>query len=140
VQTAAHITMLKAMTWMVSVIAVVIGVISMLNTMIMSVLERTQEIGILRAVGWPKSRIVRMILGEAIVLGLAAAAFGAVGAVSFTYVLTLFPKANGFIEGGIAPVVIAEGFALTLFIGVLGAAYPAVRAARLLPTEALRHD
>jgi putative ABC transport system permease protein len=36
--------------------------------------------------------------------------------------------------------VIAEGFALTLFIGVLGAAYPAVRAARLLPTEALRHD
>ncbi|HEX3315423.1 MAG TPA: ABC transporter permease [Gemmataceae bacterium] len=139
-QTASHLNIMKAMTWMVSVIAIVIGIISMLNTMIMSVLERTQEIGILRAVGWPKSRIVRMVLGEAIALGLAAAAFGALGAWGFIYLLTLFPKVNGFIESGIAPVVIAEGFGLTLLIGLLGAVYPAIRAARLLPTEAIRHD
>jgi putative ABC transport system permease protein len=139
-QSAWHLTMLKAMTWMVSVIALVIGVISMLNTMIMSVLERTQEIGILRAMGWPKSRIVRMILWEAVVLGLAAATIGALGAVGFTYVLTLFPKVNGFIESGIAPMVIAKGFGLTVLIGLAGAAYPAIRAARLLPTEAIRHD
>ena len=140
VRTASHVQLTRAMVWMVSVIAVVIGVISMLNTMVMSVLERTQEIGILRAVGWPPSRVVRMVLGEAVVLGLAAAAVGTVGAIGFTHLLTRFPRVNGFIEGGIAPVVILQGFALTGLIGLLGGLYPAVRAARLLPTEAIRHD
>ena len=49
---------------MTSAIALVIGAVGMLNTMIMSVLERTQEIGILRAIGWRKIRIMRMILME----------------------------------------------------------------------------
>lgn len=140
VKTASHVQIVKAMSWMVSVIAMIISVISMLDTMIMSVLERTQEIGILRAVGWPRSRVVKMILIEAVVLSLAAAALGSLGAIALTYLLTLFPKVNGFIESGIAPVVIAQGFGLTLLIGLLGAAYPAIRAARLLPTEAIRHD
>jgi putative ABC transport system permease protein len=140
IHTSSHIRIVRAMVWMVSVVALVVGVISMLNTMVMSVLERTHEIGILRAVGWPRGRVVRMVLGEAVVLGLAAAAVGAAGAVATTYLLTRFPQVNGFIEGGIAPVVIAEGFGLTALIGLLGGLYPAIRAARLLPTEAIRHD
>lgn len=140
VRTASHVQLLKAMAWMVAAIAIIIGIISMLDTMIMSVLERTQEIGILRAVGWPRSRVVKMVLIEAVILSLAAATLGAVGAVALTYVLTMFPKVNGFIEGGIAPVVILQGFAFTLLIGLVGAAYPSIRAARLLPTEAIRHD
>jgi putative ABC transport system permease protein len=140
VKSASHVQLVKAMSWMVSVIAIVIGVISMLDTMIMSVLERTQEIGILRAVGWPRSRVVKMVLIEAVVLSLAAAAIGSIGAILLTYILTLFPKVNGFIESGIAPVVLLQGFLFTLLIGLLGAAYPAIRAARLLPTEAIRHD
>jgi putative ABC transport system permease protein len=140
VKSATHVQIVKAMSWMVSVIAIIIGVISMLDTMIMSVLERTQEIGILRAVGWPRSRVVRMVVIEAIILSLAAATIGTIGAVGLTYVLTLFPKVNGFIESGIAPIVILQGFGFTLLIGLIGAAYPAVRAALLLPTEAIRHD
>ena len=140
VKTASHVQIVRAMSWMVSVIAMVIGIISMLDTMIMSVLERTQEIGILRAVGWPRSRVVKMVLLEAVMLSLSAATLGSLGAIALTYILTLFPKVNGFIESGIAPSVIAQGFGLTLLIGLLGAAYPAVRAARLLPTEAIRHD
>ena len=62
-----------AMAWMTSAIALVIGAIGMLNTMIMSVLERTQEIGILRAIGWRKLRVMRMILGESFVLSLGGA-------------------------------------------------------------------
>ncbi len=140
VKTASHVQIVRAMSWMVSVIALVIGIISMLDTMIMSVLERTQEIGILRAVGWPRTRVVKMVLLEAVMLSLSAATIGSLGAIALTYILTLFPKVNGFIESGIAPSVIAQGFGLTLLIGLLGAAYPAVRAARLLPTEAIRHD
>ena len=140
VQSASHVQIVRAMSWMVSVIAMVIGVISMLDTMIMSVLERTQEIGILRAVGWPRSRVVKMVLVEAVILSLVAAAIGSLGAIALTYVLTLFPKVNGFIESGIAPIVLAQGFAMTVLMGLLGAASPAIRAARLLPTAAIRHD
>ena len=83
---------------------------------------------------------MRMVLGEAMILGVAAAIVGTVGAIVWTHVLTLSPTVNGFIEPGIAPVVIAEGLGMTVVIGFLGGMYPAFRAARLLPTEAIRHD
>jgi putative ABC transport system permease protein len=137
---ATHLKITGAMAWMISAIAVLIGVIGMLNTMAMSVLERTQEIGILRAVGWPRGRVVRMVLGEAVVLSLAAAVLGTVGAVAGTYLMTLSPRVSGFIEPGISASVIAKGTAITVVIGIVGGLYPAVRAARLLPTEAIRHD
>jgi putative ABC transport system permease protein len=140
VETASHIQITRAMVWMVSVIAVVIGVISMLNTMVMSVLERTQEIGILRAVGWPKGRVVRMVLGEAVALGVAAALVGTVGAAIGTHALSQFPRVSGFIEGGIPVIVVLQGITVAAVIGLIGGAYPAIRAARLLPTEAIRHD
>jgi putative ABC transport system permease protein len=140
VSTSSHIRVLRALVWVVSVIALAIGVISMLNTMVMAVLERTQEIGILRAVGWTRARVVKMVLGEAVLTALAAAAVGTVGAIAATHLLAASPKVSGFIEPGVAPAVVAQGFALTVLIGLVGGAYPALRAARLLPTEAIRHD
>jgi putative ABC transport system permease protein len=135
-----QLNMVRALSWIVSTIAIIIGIIGMINTMAMSVLERTQEIGILRAIGWPRRRIMRMVLGESVVIALASALVGTLAAIAATYILALFPKVNGFIEGGIMPRVILQGFAFTLLIGILGGAYPAFRAARLLPTEAIRHD
>lgn len=140
VNNQTHLKLVRAMSWMVSIVALAIGVISMLNTMIMSVLERTHEIGILRAVGWPRLRVVSMVLGEAVILGLAAAAVGSFGADAMTHLLSQFPRVNGFIEGGIAPVVMVEGLVLAGVIAFVGGAYPAIRAARLLPTEAIRHE
>jgi putative ABC transport system permease protein len=137
---ASHLKITAAMAWMVSAIAMLIGVISMLNTMAMSVLERTQEIGILRAIGWPRLRVVQMVIGEALLLAFVAAVFGSIGAVGATHLMSLFPQVNTLIEPGIAGSVIVTGTGFALLIGLLGGAYPAYRASRLLPTEALRHD
>ena len=94
-QSAVHLQLAEAMAWMVSAVAILIGVISMLNTMFMSVLERTQEIGILRAIGWPPTRVVKMIMGEALFLSLLAAAVGTAGAVGLTYALSLVAQGAG---------------------------------------------
>jgi putative ABC transport system permease protein len=140
VRNLSHLRLLRAVSWLVSALGLVIGVIGMVNTMVMSVVERTQEIGILRAVGWPPARVVGMVLGESVLLAVAAAVLGTLGAIAATHLLTKMPQVNGFIEAGVAPRVAVQGFGLTVLIGLLGGLYPAVRAARLLPTEAIRHD
>jgi len=127
-----------AFAWVTSAIATIIGAIGMLNTMFMSVQERTLEIGILRAVGWSRLRVVGMILYEAIVLSIIGGVAGAVAAIVLVRVLTMLPAVNGLIEGHISLMVIAQGFAIALVVGFIGGLLPAITASRLSPNEALR--
>ncbi|HTU21723.1 MAG TPA: ABC transporter permease [Gemmataceae bacterium] len=140
VRSTSQIRMAEAMAWMTSIIALVIGAVGVLNTMIMSVFERTREIGILRAIGWRKTRVVRLILYESVLLSIAGAAAGIVAAVLLTRALTWWPLVNGLIRGDVSPQVIVQGFLIALAVGLIGGAYPAYRGAYLLPTEALRHE
>lgn len=140
VKNSSHIQTSEALAWVLSVIAVVIGTIGVLNTMIMAVLERVREIGILRAVGWRKSRVVRMILGESLVLSLAGAVLGILVALVGTQLIKRVPAASSFIEGTIDLGVVVKGLLMALLVGLAGGVYPAYRASQLLPTEALRHE
>ena len=140
VKSTSQIQMAKAMAWMTSAIALIIGAVGVLNTMIMSVLERTREIGILRAIGWRKIRVVRLVLYESVLLSLVGAAVGIGAAVVLTHALTWWPVVNGLVRGDVAPAVVIQGFLIALAVGLIGGAYPAYRGAHLLPTEALRHE
>jgi putative ABC transport system permease protein len=140
VKNTSQIRMASAMAWMTSAIALVIGAVGVLNTMIMSVFERTREIGILRAIGWRKSRVVRLILFESLLLSVFGAAAGIVAAVLLTRGLSWWPMVSGLIKGDVAASVMIQGFFIALAVGLLGGAYPAYRGAQLLPTEALRHE
>jgi putative ABC transport system permease protein len=140
VATDAKIRVATGMAWSTSAVALLVGAIGMLNTMIVSVFERTGEIGVLRAIGWRKSRIVRMIVLESSLLSAFGALLGTLLAVTITYALSRAPLTASLVSARIAPHVIAQGFMLALLIGLLGALYPAYRAARLLPTVALRNE
>jgi len=140
VKTDTRMKLAAAMAWMTSIVAVVIGAIGTLNTMMTSVHERTKEIGILRAIGWPRRRVVGMILMESCGLAACAAILGAVAAVCLTWALSQAPAANGILAPAIDAPILMRGFLIAMGIGLLGALLPAWRAARLLPTEAFREN
>ena len=126
------------MAWMTSLVAVVIGGVGTLNTMLTSVHERTREIGILRAIGWPRRRIVLMILAESLCLAATAAVIGCLAAVGLTWLLSQTAAGGGLLVPVIDLPIMATGLALATGIGLLGAWLPARRAARLQPTAAFR--
>jgi putative ABC transport system permease protein len=135
-----EIRFLQTSSWITSVIAIIIGTVGIINTMLMSVSERTKEIGILRAIGWRKVRIVRMILVESLLMSLAGGVLGTAAAVGLTRLLGKLPDVAGLIATKISADVMFFGIAVALGVGVLGALYPAYRGAQLQPTEALRHE
>ena len=138
VETDTRMQLSGAMAWMTSAVALFIGAIGTLNTMMTSVLERTREIGILRAIGWPRRRIVFMILAESCAIAFVASLLGIVLAIVGTRALAQAPAARGILSPSIDASVLLQGVVLAILIGVLGALLPAFRAARMQPTEAFR--
>ena len=138
IDSVGPIRLSRAVAWVTSAIALLIGGIGMANTMVMSVYERIREIGTLRAIGWKKIRVIRMILVESLLLSIAGGAVGAIAAVGLTHMLSHFRATAGLIQGDVAPTVILQGFLLAIAIGVGGAIYPAYWGANLRPVEAMR--
>jgi putative ABC transport system permease protein len=134
------VTAIDAANLAISLLAILIGAVGVTNTMIMSVFERTREIGILRALGWRSSRIVRMIVSESLLLCLAAAVVGITLGVLATRALLLVPAIETFLEPKYSVGLFVKAFAVGVGVGLAGALYPTIRAVRLSPMEALRHE
>ena len=114
-------------------VALLVGAVGVANIMIISVLERRQEIGLRRALGATKGQIRVQFLSEAIMLALAGGAVGVVlGAIS----TAVYAHIKGWAIV-IPPEAWAGGLAAALLIGALAGLLPAIRAARLSPTQAL---
>jgi len=130
VQSDTQIRLARAMSWATAAVALILGAlilgsVGMLNTMLMSIFERTREIGILRAVGWRRSRVLALVLGEALVIALMGTALGMILAVVGLRAITLAPTARGFIDPNLPPQV--------LFIALAMGIGRAQRAGRPLP-------
>ncbi len=124
----------------ISVLAVGIGAIGVMNTMVMSVLERTREIGILRAVGWSGRRILRMIIGESLLLCVIAAFVGTALGVLATRAILLIDIVRNLLEPQYTLDVFIRALVVAVVVALLGAIYPAFRAVRLTPMGALRYE
>jgi putative ABC transport system permease protein len=140
VNTSYQIKLARSIAWVISGVALILGAVGVLNTMFMSVFERTREIGVLRSLGWRKGRILRMVLSESVLLSLFGAVAGSALAVTLVRLLSRFPAASAFVEGATPLSVLVQGVVFAALIGFLGGLSPAYRATRIQPTEALRHE
>lgn len=135
-QMADMLNMLQASTWAISLLAIVVGGLGIINTMLMSVFERTREIGVLKAVGWSNKRILLMIVGESLVITVVSAIIGSL--IGFLACTILGPQIG--IEPLFGPKIFIQAFLVAIVVGILGGIYPAIKAIRLPPTEALRYE
>ena len=121
---------------LISGIALVGGSIGIMNTMFMSVLERTQELGTLKALGARNRHILLVVLMESGLLGLVGGTIGVILGLSLGYLISLL----GFVEIILNPVIILGSILLSFLLGVISGYLPARRAVKLSPTEALRYE
>ena len=129
-----------ASAWGTSSLALIIGILGIANTMAMSVFERTQEIGILRALGWKRWQVLAQIELEAVALGLVGGIFGIVLGWCALRLLATFPQTASLVSASIHWQLLAEALAIALLAGLAAGALPAWRAGQLSPVDALRHD
>jgi putative ABC transport system permease protein len=123
-----------------SILALVIGAIGVMNTTLLSFFERTRELGLLRALGWSSRRLLALVLGEAFAVSLAGAALGVGLGFAAVQGLSRLPDLVGIFEPTFTASVFGRALGFASAMTLLGALYPAARAARLVPLEAMRHE
>ena len=122
------------------IIALVIGVIIVMNTMLLSFVERIREFGVLRAIGWSRSRLLGLVLGEAVGISFLGAGLGVVFAFVLTWGLQRFSPLRGILQAQFTAGEFWTALYAAIFIGVLAALYPSARAAMLRPGASLRRE
>ncbi|MGN1321151.1 MAG: ABC transporter permease [Methanosphaera sp.] len=125
-------------TTAIEALAIIIGGVGVINTMMMTVFERTREIGVLKSVGWTSMKVLTMIMGESIVLTIISGIIGTI--LGLLAVIILFNITGGDMTLTYNIGIFIRAFAVALIVGILGGLYPAIKASRLAPTEALRYE
>jgi ABC-type lipoprotein release transport system permease subunit len=134
------ITVLHAYVIGIAGLAIVIGGVGMMNGQLMSVMERTHEIGVLRALGWSRLRVMSLILGESILVGIIGGLVGMLLGWLSLYGISNSATLLSGIEDHITSTLLLQAFTVVLPLGIIGGLYPAWRASQLEPVEALRYE
>jgi ABC-type antimicrobial peptide transport system permease subunit len=134
------LNMYRSMGWFIGLFAVLVGGLGMMNTSLMSVFERTREIGVLRAVGWSRWRVIGMILGESLWLAFLGGCLGILFGFGLIQLAKLTPSVNSMLSGSLTPDMILQAMVIALLLGTVGGVYPAWRASQLEPVEAMRYE
>ncbi len=120
----------------IAAISLVVGGIGIMNIMLVTVTERTREIGLLKAIGAKQKDILTQFLIESVVLTISGGIVGILVGVSLAFLITLFAPIPFILD----PMSILIAVGVSTVVGLIFGIYPARRAAKLSPIEALRHE
>lgn len=118
----------------IAAIALLVGGIGVANIMLVSVTERTKEIGLRKALGAKRKDILKQFLLEAVILSLSGGIIGIILGLLASYILSLF------LVSQVTPLSIFLAFGFSVMIGIIFGMAPAIRASKLNPIEALRYE
>jgi len=124
---------------MIGGISLLVGSIGIMNIMLVSVTERTREIGLRKAIGAKRRDILMQFLLEAAMLSLVGGAIGLTGAWLVAQGISLIDLGGFTINAVVSPFIVILAISVSIFIGLASGVYPAMRAARLNPIDALRY-
>ncbi|MBA7520359.1 Macrolide export ATP-binding/permease protein MacB [subsurface metagenome] len=124
---------------MIGSISLLVGSIGIMNIMLVSVTERTREIGLRKAIGAKRRDILLQFLLEAAMLSLVGGAIGLTGAWIIAWGISQIDLGGFTINAVVSPVIVMVAISVSVFIGLASGIYPAMRAARLNPIDALRY-
>ncbi len=133
----ANSTLISKAILVLAVVAIVLGALSVANTMAMSVIERQREIGLLSTIGWSSPRIAALILGEGVAVSVLGAAVGLLVGVIGSHLLVNALGVAAYISPSITAWGLGRALLVGVAIGVLGGIYPAWRVTRMQPLRAL---
>ncbi len=122
-------------------ISLLVGGIGIMNTMLMSVIERTREIGVMKAIGAPTKTVLAIFLIEAGYIGMIGGIIGIIFGFSISLLISVAAAYSGFtLRIFIGPELAIGALAFSMIVGMVSGIIPARRAAKLEPTEALRYE
>jgi putative ABC transport system permease protein len=130
----------KAMSNATTLIASLVGALVVFNTMLMSINERTKEIGVLLALGWQRRTIMKLVCSESTILTLTGGFFGILVGIAITWGLEHLDIMRGKIDAVFSGPFLVVVLGLSVILGIAGGIYPALKAANLLPAHALRQE
>jgi putative ABC transport system permease protein len=133
----ANGTLISKAILVIVVIALIVGVIGVANTMAMAISERQTELGLLSTVGWSPARVATLVLGEGIAVSVMGAAVGLLFGVIGGDLLVRALGVSSYVSPSVTAWGLGRGLLVGVAIGVLGGIYPAWRVTRMTPLKAL---
>jgi putative ABC transport system permease protein len=129
--------LLRAVSSSMAWLALLMGILMVLNTLLMAVLERTREIGILSAIGWSAKRIMGALVLEGFILSAVGSVAGIVIGIGGAHLLSAIPAIGRYVAVRPTTGLVLATAVAAIGLGILGSSYPAWRAARQSPAAAL---
>ncbi len=127
---------MESFLWAISGIAAAVAAINIINTMLMSIMEREKELGVMRSIGWTGDDVIKLIMVESILIGVAGGIVGVLIGTIAVEVIQVVIDINMLVDASLA----IRAFLFSVSLGTIAGVYPAWKASKLNPLEAIKGE